>query len=69
MNRKGHIAERILFDVIDGKPQWCVEITLDGGGVVRTRWCDNGDEARAEARAGYVRYVEDMELGEKDWVV
>jgi len=50
---------RILFEVIDGKPKFCAEMVLDGGGVVRTRWCDSGDEARAEATAGYVHYVED----------
>lgn len=50
---------KIIFSVINGEPKFCAEMVLDGGGVVRTRWCDSGDEARAEATAGYVHYVED----------
>lgn len=52
-------APKILLEIIDGEPKFCAEMVLDGGGIVRTRWCDSGVEARAEAMAGYVRYVED----------
>ena len=50
---------RIVMEFFSGKPLFCVEMVLDGGGLVRTRWCDSGEEARAEARSGYVHYVED----------
>lgn len=50
---------KILFEIIDGEPKFCAEMVLDGGGVVRTRWCDSGEEARKDARKGYVHYVED----------
>lgn len=51
--------QRIILEFVNGEPRFCVEMVLDGGGIVRTRWCKSGEEARAEARAGYVHYVAD----------
>ena len=51
--------QRTRFQMIDGKLKFCTYVVLDGGGLVRTRWCDSGEEARAEANHGYVHYVED----------
>lgn len=51
--------QKIILEFVSGEPRFCVEMILDGGGIVRTRWCKSGEEARAEARAGYVHYVED----------
>lgn len=50
---------RIIMEFVNGEPRFCVETVLDGGGIVRTRWCKSGEEARSEARSGYVHYVED----------
>jgi len=56
---RGCMEQRLLSRVIGGQARCAVEMTLDGGGIVRTRWCDTKGEAEREAEKGYVYYVED----------